>query len=887
MGLDGELGRTLVGRDIERAAAQGGLRRGGGVLLAGAAGVGKTALARALLEEIEGRPDHDVQWLVATAAGPSIPFGAFAPLVPDVGGNTGGDHDAFDLLQSLRRAVITRAEGKQLVLMVDDGHRLDEASATLVFQLVSTGHAAAVVTVRSGASMPDGMRALWKEGLVERIDLQPLGRDHTVQLAGQLLGGQLDGDLGEALWQTSEGNPLYLRELVWAGRTAGRVVSERGLWRLLGQLTVGPRLMELVQERLTRVNRSEMATLEVVAFADPVPLSVLTRLAPTSYVTSLQRQGLLTVQLAQGEEHVRCAHPVYGEAIRAALPSTRVLDLRTDLAAAFESAGRLGTDLLRIVTWRLDAGCDEDPDLLLAASHRAAERQDWKLSGRLAEAALTASKETAAAFALADALNHQGRHEEALAALGSWEGDGDEEMARVAVLRAYILYWGLGRLDAADETLAQAEARIGDPSNRTWVAAIRAGMLTFRGRPTLAAAHIRPLLDDDRLSPKAVVAGRTALALGLAWSGRALEAVEVAESCLEPRLLAADDAPVSVRWNVLARLSAYRMAGCLAEMEALASSEYEQALQLHNAQAQGVTAGALGWAALARGRLLSAISHFRESIAVLDGADWTGVRSQHLTGLTETLALAGDPDGAAAALLEAGYDDRPTTRWAWPRVAISSAWVSASRGELSRAVEQFLAAASSARANGQVAFEVLALHSAARLGEVQVADRLVEMATWVQGPLIQAAAAQAAAMAAGSGPGLDKAAAAWDQLTMWLHAAECSALASRAHTLAGSPRRAAASAGRAEAFLEHCDGPRPIGLTVTLAAPTLTRREREVALLAQTGLSSQTIAERLYLSVRTVDSHLARTYTKLGITSRRELGAALASLLPRQADSAN
>ena len=80
----------------------------------------------------------------------------------------------------------------------------------------------------------------------------------------------------------------------------------------------------------------------------------------------------------------------------------------------------------------------------------------------------------------------------------------------------------------------------------------------------------------------------------------------MAESCLQPGLLDADDAPVSVRWNVLARLSAYRLAGRLPEMEALANAEYEQALHLHNAQAQGVTAGALGWVCLARGRLASA-----------------------------------------------------------------------------------------------------------------------------------------------------------------------------------------------------------------------------------------------------------------------------------------
>jgi DNA-binding CsgD family transcriptional regulator len=278
---------------------------------------------------------------------------------------------------------------------------------------------------------------------------------------------------------------------------------------------------------------------------------------------------------------------------------------------------------------------------------------------------------------------------------------------------------------------------------------------------------------------------------------------------------------------------------------------------------------------------------FRESVAVLDEADLTPVRSLSLAGLIESLALAGDGQGAEAAVA-AMIDSTPPPSGAiwpraavWPRAAIGRAWLSAARGELSRAVEEFLAAAVRARADGQVLFELLALHSAARLGEVQVADRLTEMSTRVQGPVIKAAAMQAEALASGSGAGLDRAADAWASMTMWLYAAECSARASQAHLLDGSRRPAAASASRAEAFLDHCDGPRPVGPTVSLVAPTLTRREREVALLAETGLSSQAIAERLYLSVRTVDSHLARIYTKLGITGRRELTAALASLTTR------
>ena len=59
----------------------------------------------------------------------------------------------------------------------------------------------------------------------------------------------------------------------------------------------------------------------------------------------------------------------------------------------------------------------------------------------------------------------------------------------------------------------------------------------------------------------------------------------------------------------------------------------------------------------------------------------------------------------------------------------------------------------------------------------------------------------------------------------------------------------------------------------------LTEREREIALLASTGLKCKAIAERLYLSVRTVDNHLQRAYTKLGVGGRDDLAAAL-DLLP-------
>jgi DNA-binding NarL/FixJ family response regulator len=65
------------------------------------------------------------------------------------------------------------------------------------------------------------------------------------------------------------------------------------------------------------------------------------------------------------------------------------------------------------------------------------------------------------------------------------------------------------------------------------------------------------------------------------------------------------------------------------------------------------------------------------------------------------------------------------------------------------------------------------------------------------------------------------------------------------------------------------------GPTGTRTATWLTPREREVASFAASGLTNRAIAERLVLSVRTVDNHLQHAFDKLGIRNRRALGRLL------------
>jgi DNA-binding NarL/FixJ family response regulator len=68
------------------------------------------------------------------------------------------------------------------------------------------------------------------------------------------------------------------------------------------------------------------------------------------------------------------------------------------------------------------------------------------------------------------------------------------------------------------------------------------------------------------------------------------------------------------------------------------------------------------------------------------------------------------------------------------------------------------------------------------------------------------------------------------------------------------------------------------GQTVPAAAGILTAQERAVADLAASGLTNKQIAEKLYLSHRTVGAHLYQIFPKLGVTSRAALRDALGSL---------
>jgi DNA-binding CsgD family transcriptional regulator len=181
-------------------------------------------------------------------------------------------------------------------------------------------------------------------------------------------------------------------------------------------------------------------------------------------------------------------------------------------------------------------------------------------------------------------------------------------------------------------------------------------------------------------------------------------------------------------------------------------------------------------------------------------------------------------------------------------------------------------AADLAAAGGQFAVEAVARYDVARLGDPKsVCGRLAELAGIVRGPLVPAMAAAASALATADATALDRTTTIYTGLGQDLLAAETARAAAALHR---RPNLAAAAAARAST----CPTAATPLLRLARTVVGLTRRERDVAGLAAAGLTSQTIADRLRLSVRTVDNHLGRVYQKLGVTNRRELTPALRPL---------
>lgn len=860
----------LVGRDdeLDRLTALVTSSDHPGAVVAGAAGVGKTRIAAEVAARWRAGVG-EVKTLVATRSVRGVPLGVFAPVLHEpVPGAVG-----FDVLRRAADAVAELAAARRLLLVIDDATLLDDASAAVMLQLASAHQVPLLVTVRTGEPAPDALTAMWRDELVERLDLQPLtGVEvrRTVELA---LGGPVADHAHRLLWETSGGNLLYLRELVTAGLAAENLRQSGGIWTWSGSVTGSDRLHSLIGERLAAVPEQSRALLELLAVAEPLPVAAVVTATDAVVLEVAIGAGLVAIDGVGAEAVARLAHPLYAETLRVRMPTARPAHWAGVAADALVAVSP--DDQVRVVLLRLEAGQPVPVDEALASARRSMALGDVALAYRLGRLALAAGAGTAAMAIVVEAAFWLGRHEEVLDLVAATDLDrGDPaDICSLRVNRASAQCWGLGRPDDAEAGL-----RI-DPS--AWATLDEWGLLVQAHRvtvlahttrhseaPAAAAAVMAHPACTDRVRVRAVAGSCWPLAL----CGRLEDAQAQAQQAIVLALDAPQTSPTDLGLIVVRMALTNLLGGRTRAVDEFIGPLYEDSVRRPGNPATPMFMLLLGRAALFRGELDDAVRGLREATELIRLAPLRA-RAWGWAVLAMALGQQGDAAGAAAAY-ETAVANQPLPDMVF-ELNLARAWAAAARGATTAARAIAVDTGQTLQAGGVHAAAMVVGLEALRLGAGPAAVELLEAsAPLVDGELAPACVAAARAVRSGDHHDLRAVTERFDELDMWLVAAELGVAASEAARVAGLRTARGDHLSRARGLLRRCGTVRTPGLAPLREDPAsgfLTTREREVAVLAAGGRTKREIGAELGLTTKTVSNHLNHAYAKLCVGDREGL----------------
>jgi DNA-binding CsgD family transcriptional regulator/tetratricopeptide (TPR) repeat protein len=827
------------------------------VHLVGPSGVGKTRLATALLHWAE-RDGFAVARVRASRGTAAVPLAALTSLLP----TSVLASPAALLVGNAAEHVRELGDGSRVVVLVDDVDLLDAASLAVVGHLVEAGLVHLVTTARDDAPTPDLLLTATRQGRVLRVEVGPLDRFSVATLLHLALEGPVSARLEHALWELSGGSPLYLRELVHAGRESGAVRPVDGVWTLTSALVTPGSLRDLVAERFGDLDPAARTVLELLALCSVVAVEDLEDAAAPGVVEELEAAGLVEADVVGHTLQCRLSHPLYGQVLRDTVPSLRARRLLLGQVERVEGrAEPQHGDALRIARWRLEATGTADPALLVEAARLARAGHDYAEIERLCRAALTAGPDAEVSAMLGEALYELGRFtesDEAFADAVRAAAPGD--VARFALSRALNQFLGLGRLDEALEGLALAAVDAGE-LDAAELRATRALLLTQGGRTGAA----RSLLETLPPGTFPEVAER-ARSLVLLREGRLAEAAVMGLRAWEGspdtgQLLHPSGFLMVV---ALARLAAGDLPGAAAAAAEGADAASRQGVEFQSLWLRWVSAVV----ELAKGDVAAAATRATEVLASATAAGFPGPARLAAATAATAQAQQGEARGTVDLVARLHELAGPAELYAvWVEVALG--WADVVAGDPAAAAERWRSAARRHEQHGDVLAAADLLHEAVRLGDHEAAEQLTVVAERIEGPLAVLRGRHARATVSGDASALVEVSEGFAGLGLHLLAAEAASVAMASGELGGRERARVAALAAAER--RQCPRAATPALVTTPSTGGLTARELQVARLAASGRTSREIAELLVLSVRTVDNHLQNAYGKLGVGGREQL----------------
>lgn len=857
----------FVGRAAELRRITTGLARRRVVVLGGATGVGKSRLLTHVLTE---RAAHGTVVLAtaASSATRAVPLSPFIPLL---------DHepptDPGLLLAGILRSVRDRQRRDQeMLIAVDDAQHLDDASVALLSTILSSTSARLALTVRTETPAPSTLTDLLQTQRAEHFEIGPLSRVESDELVEVLLGGTAPR-LRTQLWQSARGNPLMLNELVLGiehrlGRdTAGRLT-------VAGQLPT-ERLADLARARLLSLTPTIAHAIELLALAGPLPEHMLHRLVPGARLDEILVSGLASRLPGDGTVLLQTSHPLYGEVLRAAVSEHRAHELYGQLLAA-SAEHRPDLDPLRVASWQLQVGTLDDPDLAVAGARAALARDDVVLAERLLDQATGSVPRAVEAMLRAALLIRRGHAEDGERLLAGIDTtDLDEHLyVELVTTRAFTLAFDLARADEADELLRSPQHHDRPPAVIQRLVIERAMIAGSRGDFAETTSAARAALLQPGVDPATEASAYLNLVVAQGMQGRCDQMSELAEAGRSAIASAQAELPFAREHLELVTAAS-----------ALVDGRLVPSLERARDARDDPERGSVRWLWQTVMSLLQCeTGELPEATAVLEHtASVPLVGMVDLAGLLHgAIAMVrghlGRADGLAE-LEELGSTRDDLTNAIW--LHRGRAWLYAARGDLATARRVLLDAAEGAAAGSHHLYAILLLHDAIRFGpdpeDSLIAERLSQAVAHISGaPLGDLKGAHGEALADREPKRLLEVAEQYSTFGARMLAAEASAQAGTLHEAAGEHELAARATVRSAALLRAA----PAAATPALRQrPELPVSERVLTVLfaAADGASSREIAERLFLSPRTVDNHLRAGYRALALSGRAELAELLAT----------
>ncbi|MFJ6280554.1 helix-turn-helix transcriptional regulator [Arthrobacter subterraneus] len=865
----------LVGRDPELVEARDALldSAGRGVIITGQSGVGKTALAQRIAREVDD--SFELVYVRGSAIASKMPYGALSFVLSDLDDAIVGN--PLMLLRGLQELYARREDGRQTLILADNLEDLDSSSAMALAHLVRMGAVKLIAICQSIDASPEEFCDLWKDGALRRIDLGPLNIAATTRLLSAALDAPVSRAAAASMWQITGGNPLFLQALTREQVDSGEMLERDGVWvaKPLSVPKTRRSMTDWIMVRLRRMPAAEREALELISVMSVAPLDLLLRFVPSSALDALQERKSIDVECGDSP-NVRVANGLVSEVVRAQVPLGRGRELMRAIAAETRGSSMPAITRMSYAAWCVEIGAEIDAETLIDAARLANRLREAESALRLIHAIPNYSAIPQAVIEEAHALGVDGDTTGGLLVLEQFlkthAAPQLHDWVELGLLQCRLLMRNPARYGEAEPLLAGIRRRLsvetGAPDvesliNQTDMLA--AELAVHNGRyAELLEEYSDFLVDRSSELQNHGLLGWVAEAL--AMTGRQDDGVRLASSVLSRLVDSGGDTllqeaamarifklmVLSGRWNECIEMAASPARHGRESAYDGSASEF----------AEGCLLAYAGRGTEALDKLLPALSQIR----VRD-------RQQTLAIAEATTAYAYALVGEARAAQEhLGRTAHRHNRMSWHNARVTEYFATlatlATKAPIEVA-ERLLELADEDHALGNIGHELLFLCQAVQLGLESAADRLFSSALASQGPFAEVCALYGKGIASKD--------------THQLLLASQKALELGNHRLAADAARLAAQlaqeSGEQVAVTEADRVLRGVGAPGVTgrrgALQSLTDRERSIAVLAAQGRTNRDIAQVMCVSVRTIEGHIYRLYSKLGVSSRSQLALLL------------